>query len=97
MKNPKTLLTLLIIYVILSLALITHLSPSQTGRSHSQPASAIIPTYEEVKEIQKELAGLGYYEGKIDGIWRNFTQDAVEAYWADECYERCLKIQRNVK
>lgn len=62
------------------------LSPARTGGSNIRG--------ERIKEVQRNLALLGYSPGEADGIFGPVTREAVEAYSRDKRLQPTLSFQR---
>jgi peptidoglycan hydrolase-like protein with peptidoglycan-binding domain len=52
-------------------------SDSSSSEEKEQPSDA-------VKELQKELKELGYYDGEVDGLYGSETEQAVKDFQKDE-------------
>ncbi len=58
-------------------------SSSSSDESESSSSTEAQPS-DTVKELQKELKELGYYEGSIDGLYGSETEQAVKDFQKDE-------------
>lgn len=58
-------------------------STTQRARTSSAPRQSA-PTPERYMEIQKALAGKGYYQGDIDGIWDGECVEALRKFQASQ-------------
>ncbi len=67
--------------------------PIDTVSPASSQTEVSLPTIEHVMSWQEELQRLGYYKGKIDGVFGTESRKALEAHQGDMFYRRCLKIE----
>lgn len=76
-----SIIILLNLLIILAIALPSFLSGSDVDRNEAIAAlSQIGSRGDEVRRVQSKLKELGFYSGKVDGIYGTNTRDAVRAF-----------------
>src|SRR4051812_12685483 len=62
--------------------------PQQTSTTYAQPSS-------EVRLAQARLRTLGYYNGRLDGLWGPDTAGSVERFQRDEGLTVTARLDQN--
>jgi peptidoglycan hydrolase-like protein with peptidoglycan-binding domain len=74
-------------------------STKKTASSKSKKKTVVVrraaqqqPTAERYKEIQQALAGKGYFQGTVDGVWGADSIDALKRFQREQNLEDDGKI-----
>jgi len=83
MKSIRAIIIILAVAMIPLALCKSGEGPGQSRTDAVRPGPSI-PTFEQIKEIQRFLKSKGFYTGDIDGDWRGGTMDGVKLYWNQE-------------